>query len=102
MNSNVMAAVISAAGSMVVAITALVLNHRGFADLRSEMNARFAGVERGFADFRSEMNVRFGGVERRLELIEHRLDVIESDLKQFDKTLAHQDIEIARPRTRPA
>jgi hypothetical protein len=89
MDSNVLAAVISAAGSMIVAITALVLNHRGFADLRSEMNARFA-------DLRSEINVRFGGVERRLELIEHRLAVMEGDLKQFDKTLARQDVEIAR------
>jgi hypothetical protein len=78
MNSNILAAVISGAGSMVVAVTALVLNHRGFADLRSEMNARFSGVE------------------RRLELIEYRLDIIESDLKQFDRTPARQDTEIAR------
>jgi hypothetical protein len=87
MNPTVLGTIITSSGSILVAVVALALNHRGFADLRSEMNARFAGVD-----------VRFTGVERRLELIEHRLDVLGGDLKEFNKVLARQDSDIARLR----
>jgi hypothetical protein len=70
-NPNVVIAPITAGGSIVIAVTALLLNYRGFADLRSEMNARFGGVER-------------------------RLDVIEGDLKEFFKALNRHDIELTR------
>jgi hypothetical protein len=71
MDANIMAAVISAASSMVVAVTAPVLNHRGFADLRCEMNVRLGALER-------------------------RLDVLESDLKELYKVLMRRDTDIAR------
>jgi len=70
MNLTVLGTIIASSGSILVAIVALALNHRGFADLRSEMNARFAGVE------------------KRLDLIEHRMDFLEGDLKEFNKVLA--------------
>ncbi|HXJ91821.1 MAG TPA: hypothetical protein VMT20_02940 [Terriglobia bacterium] len=70
MNPTILGTVITSSGSILVAVVALVLNHRGFGDLRSEMNARF------------------GGVEKRLDLIEHRMDVLEGDLKEFNKVLA--------------
>jgi hypothetical protein len=85
MNPTVLGTIITSSGSILVAVVALVLNHRGFADLRSEMNARFAAVD-----------VRFAGVEKRLDLIEHRLDVLEGDLKEFNKVLARQDTDIGR------
>ena len=78
MNPTVLGTIITSSGSILVAIVALALNHRGFADLRSEMNARFAGVE------------------KRLDLIEHRMDVLESDLKEFNKVLAQHDTDIVR------
>ena len=71
MNPNVLVAAITAGSSLAIAITALVLNHRGFSDLRSEMNHRLAAIERG-------------------------LDVIEADQKEFFKVLARHDTEIAR------
>ncbi len=78
MNPTVLGTIITSSGSILVAVVALALNHRGFADLRSEMNARFAGVE------------------KRLDLIEHRMDVLESDLKEFNKVLAQHDTDIVR------
>jgi hypothetical protein len=78
MNPTVLGTIITSSGSILVAVVALVLNHRGFGDLRSEMNARFAGVE------------------KRLDLIEHRMDVLEGDLKEFNKVLAQHDTDIVR------
>ena len=64
MNTNVLVAAITAASSVAVAITALLLNHRGFADLRSEMNNRFDDLYR-------YIDARFKGIEDRLERLEH-------------------------------
>jgi len=78
MNPNTLAAIISAASSAAVAITALLLNQRGFAqldkridDLRSDLN-----------QFRADTN--------------HRLDRIEVDLKEFFKVQAEHDKRIQR------
>ncbi len=70
MNSNVLAAIISASSSVIVAVTALLLNHRGFSDLRSEMNHRFG-------EMRSEMNHRFDAVDKRFDRLEERVRTIE-------------------------
>jgi hypothetical protein len=78
MNPTVLGTIITSSGSILVAVVALVLNHRGFGDLRSEMNVRFAGVE------------------KRLDLIEHRMDVLEGDLKEFNKVLGQHDTDIVR------
>jgi len=60
MDSNVLIAAITAAGSVAIAITALLLNYRAFAS------------------------------------IERRLEVMESDLKEFFKALSRHDTEITR------
>ena len=59
--------ILAASGAIVVPVTALLLNYRGFASIDS----------------------RFGSSERRLE-------VIEKVLKDFYKTAAEHDREIAR------
>ena len=66
MNANVLIAAISAGGSIVIAVTALVLSYRGFASI----DGRFVSIER-------------------------RLDMMQQDLKEFYKTLAQHDADIA-------
>jgi len=78
MSDTVAVALISAGSSMLVAITALILNYRGFAAIDS----RFAALE-------GSINSRFASIERRLE-------VIEADIKQFYRMLAWLPSE-ARP-----
>ena len=65
MSDTVGVAIISAAGSVAVAITALLLNFRLFNSL------------------------------------EHRIEVIETDLKQFFRNLAEHDKRIARCEDKP-
>ena len=89
MNPTTLGTNITSSGSILVAVVALVLNHRGFADLRSEMNARFGAFEK-------TVDSRFAAIDQRLTRIEHRLDVLESDLKEFNKVLAQHDTHIAR------
>ena len=67
MTETVIVALISAGSSMLVAITALILNYRGFASIDS----RFASVER-------------------------RLDTMQNDLKEFYRLLAEHDKRITR------
>jgi biopolymer transport protein ExbB/TolQ len=67
MNPNVLIAAIATAGSVVVAITALLLNYRM--------------VER---------------IERWFSSLERRLEVIESDLKEFFKILSGHAVDIGR------
>jgi hypothetical protein len=66
-DANIIVAAITSTTSMAVAVTALLLNHRGF-----------------------------GAVERRLQLIEHGLDVLETDMKEFNKVQSRIEVEIAR------
>ena len=66
MTETVIVALISAGSSMLVAITALILNYRGFASI----DARFASVDARFAS------------------IERRLDAMQADLKEFYRLLA--------------
>jgi hypothetical protein len=73
-NPNVLTAVITTAGSMAIAITALVLNYSSFRALSGHM----------------------GSIERRLDSIERRLETIEADLKHFYRDLSDHAIEIAR------
>jgi hypothetical protein len=90
MNPNVLAAMLSAARSAAVAITALILNQRGFASI----DIRFANLEN-----------RFSALENRITAIEARLDrrfeAIEGDLKDFFKVQAEHDKRIERLEDRP-
>lgn len=96
MNPTILGTIITSSGSILVAVVALVLNHRGFGDLRSEMNARFSVFEKTVDARFQAIDIRFTGVEQRLDKIDHRLDVLEGDLKEFNKVLAQHDTEIVR------
>jgi chaperonin cofactor prefoldin len=62
LDSNLTAAIISASGSTLVAIVALLVNSQRFGD----MNQRF-----------SDMSKRLDSMERRMERLESKLDHIE-------------------------
>jgi len=96
MNPTVLGTIITSSGSILVAVVALVLNHRGFADLRSEMNARFSAVNGRFDDMKTGFETRFLAIEQRLDRIEHRLDLVETDLKEFYRVLSRHETDIAR------
>lgn len=66
LTDTVMVALISAGGSVLVAITALILNYRGSASIDS----------------------RFASVDGRFASIERRLDAMQADLKEFYRLLA--------------
>jgi hypothetical protein len=81
-NPNVLVAAITAGSSLAIAITALLLNDRGFGDLRGEMASLRREMDNRFADLRSEINhgfedltryfeARFNGLEERIERLEH-------------------------------
>ena len=74
MTETVIVALISAGASVLVSITALLLNYRGFASI----DARFASVDTRFAS------------------IERRLDTMQNDLKEFYRLLAEHDKRITR------
>ena len=70
MDNNVIIALIGASSSGLVAITALVLNYRGFASIEATMNSRFASIER-------------------------RLDMMQSDMKELNKTMTALEVDVA-------
>jgi pilus assembly protein TadC len=76
MSDTVIVALISAGSSVLVAVTALVLNYRGFAS----------------------MDARFIALENRMD---RRLEAIEADLKEFYRMLAELDKRISRLEERP-
>jgi hypothetical protein len=59
MDNNVLIALIGSGSSGLVAITALLLNYRGFASIDS----RFTSLE-------SAVNTRFASIERRLDVMQ--------------------------------
>ena len=88
MSETVIVALITAGTSALVAITALLLNYRGFASI----DARFASLESSvsgrFASLESNMNGRFASVEQRL-------NIMQTDLKEFYKVQAEHDRRIS-------
>jgi hypothetical protein len=85
MDSTVIVALISAGSSALVAITALLLNYRGFASIDS----RFSAIENRFAALEN----RVINLENRLD---RRLDAIQSDIKEFYRILADFDKRISK------
>ncbi len=79
MNPNILIAAISAGGSVLVSVTALILAYRGFASI----DARFASIDGRFAS------------------IERRLDLIQSDIKEFYRLLADLDKRVTRLEDKP-
>ncbi len=77
MNHGILTAAMGVASSLAVALTALILNHRGFA----AMESRFVSLE-------SSVNTRFGSVERRL-------DMMQTDMKDLNKTMTALETDVA-------
>ena len=77
MDNNVLVALIGASSSGLVAITALVLNYRGF----SSIDSRFSSLE--------------GAVNNRFASIERRLDLMQADLKDLNKSMTALEIDVA-------
>jgi hypothetical protein len=77
MDNTVLVALISSSGSVLVAITALVLNHRGFAAI----------------------DTRFGSLETRMSTFESRVDarlnLMQADMKDLNKTMTALEIDVA-------
>jgi len=85
MTETVIVALISAGSSVLVAITALVLNYRGFTSMDARfasMDARFASIDARFASLEASMNSRFASIE--------------ADLKEFYRMLADLDKRISK------
>lgn len=80
MDNNVLVALISASSSGLVAITALVLNYRGF----SSIDARFGSLDS-----------RFAAIDNRFASIERRLDAMQADMKDLNKTMTALEIDVA-------
>ncbi len=66
MDNTVIVALISSSGSVLIAITALVLNYRGFVPI----DGRFASIER-------------------------RLDMMQTDMKDLNKAMTALEIDVA-------
>jgi len=84
MDNNVLIALIGASSSGLVAITALVLNYRGF----NAIDGRFASLE-------SSMNSRFASVDNRFASIERHLDMMQVDMKDLNKTMTALEVDVA-------
>jgi hypothetical protein len=83
MSTDVLTALISASAAVITAVTALILNYRGFASLDNRINM----VEN-----------RLNTMENRLD---RRLDSMQADLKEFYRVLAEHDKRIQRLEDRP-
>jgi hypothetical protein len=76
---NILAAIISAASSAAVAITALVLNQRGFTTLENRMSA----LE--------------NRVDRRLESLEGKVDVLMQKFYELDNRVSRMEDKLNLP-----
>jgi hypothetical protein len=84
MDNNILIALIGACSSGLVAITALILNYRGF----SLIDGRFSSLESRFSSFENSVNNRFTSLERRL-------DSMHADMKDLNKTMTALEIDVA-------
>ena len=114
MSDTVIVALISAGSSMLVAITALILNYRGFsaidarfAALEASVNGRFASMDARFASLEASINTRFAAMDARFAALENRmtnfearvdrrLEAIEADLKEFYRMFGELDKRLSR------
>ncbi len=91
MDSNVFTALIGAGSSVLVAVTALVLNYRGF----SSIDARFASLEASINSRFSSIDNRFGSIDNRFGSLERRLDMLQSDMKDLNKAMSAVEVDVA-------
>jgi hypothetical protein len=84
MDNTIIVALISSGGSVLVAITALVLNYRGFASI----DGRFASLEARMLAFEGRM-LSFEG------RVDGRLNMLQSDMKDLNKAMTALEIDVA-------
>lgn len=77
MDNTVIVAMISAGGSVLVAVTALVLNYRGF----SSIDARFGSLDSRLLSFESR--------------VDGRLNMLQGDMKDLNKAMTALEIDVA-------
>ena len=88
MDNNIATALISGGGSVLVAITTLILNYRGFAAL----DGRFGSLEARMTSFESRVDARFTSLETRFDT---RLDSMQADMKDLNKAMTALEIDVA-------
>ena len=81
MDANLTTVIVTASGSTLVAIVALILNSKRFED----MGKRF-----------DDLGKRFDDMGARMDRIERRLELIEADLKEFYRSLGEHNKRIQR------
>jgi flagellar capping protein FliD len=105
MDNSIATALISGGGSVLIAITALILSYRGFASLDarfSSLDVRFSSLDARF----SSLEGRFGSLEGRFNSLETRMDTFEAridarlnsmqaDMKDLNKTMTALEIDVA-------
>lgn len=99
MDSNVLIAIITTAGSALVAITALILVYRGFASIDSgfsSMDARFSSMDVRFSSLDARFSSLTSSIDARFASVERRLEAIQADLKESYRILADHDKRISR------
>jgi hypothetical protein len=77
MSETVIVALISAGGSVLVGITALVLNYRGF----SSIDGRFGSLEARMVSFENRVDAR--------------LNLLQSDMKDLNRAMTSLEIDVA-------
>jgi len=87
MSTDVLTALISAGAAVITAVTALLLNYRGFSSIESRLTA-----------LESSTNARFLALENRMDA---RFNAIQADLKEFYRLLADHDKRIQRLEDKP-
>jgi hypothetical protein len=102
MDNNIATALISGGGSVLVAITALILSYRGFASLDgrfSSLDARFSSLEGRFSSFEGRVDGRFSALEVRMDTFEARIDArlnaMQADMRDLNKTMTALEIDVA-------
>jgi hypothetical protein len=80
MDNSIATALISGGGSVLAAITALILSHRGFVALEG----RLTSIEGRFDSFDN----RFGSIERRF-------DMLQADMRNLNKRMMALTIDLA-------
>jgi hypothetical protein len=73
MDNTIIVALITSGSSVLIAVTALLLNYRGFAAIDG----------------------RFSSIDARFSSIERRLDMMQSDMKDLNKTMTALEIDVA-------
>jgi hypothetical protein len=89
MDSNVFTALIVVGSSVIVALTALMLSHRGF----SSIGARFVALEVLIGSGVSSTDDQFGSIERRF-------DTLHCDMQELSKRMwtLHVDLALIKDR----